>query len=78
MLRLMQILWPSFLMAALGTGLLFSMVDPDELIVFGFSLAGQRMAAYTCGFFMLWALGALAAGTTLWLSQSKPGSPPRR
>lgn len=67
MLRMMQILWPSFLMAVVGVGLLFSMLDPDELIVFGHSLAGERMAAYTCGFFILWALCASAAATSVWL-----------
>lgn len=72
MLRMMQILWPSFLMAAVGVGLLFSMVDPDDLIVFGHSLAGERMAAYTCGFFLVWALCATAAATSVWLCCSTP------
>lgn len=72
MLRLMQILWPSFLAATAGVGMLFSMVDPDEMIVFGYHLAGHRLAAYTCGFFLLWALCAAAAATSVWLTRSTP------
>lgn len=71
MLRAMQILWPSFLCAVVGVGLLFSMIDPDELIVFGRALEGHRLAAYGCGFFILWFLCAAAAATTLWLSRSE-------
>lgn len=69
MLRIMQILWPSFLMATVGVGILFSMVDPDDLIVFGHSLAGDRMAAYTVGFLVIWLLCAVSAATTMWLGR---------
>lgn len=72
MLRLMQILWPSFLAATAGVGVLFSMVDPDDMIVFGYPLAGHHLAAYTCGFLILWALCASAAATSVWLTRVPP------
>lgn len=74
MLRIMQILWPAFLMATVGVGLLFSMVDPDELVIFGQPMAGAHMSAYGCGFLMLWALCSVSAATTLWLAGNKPGT----
>jgi hypothetical protein len=63
---MMQVLWPSFLVATAAVGLVFSMVDPDELVFVGISLADSREAAYTVGFFLFWAMFALSSGLT-WL-----------
>ena len=63
---LMQVLWPSFLTAIVATGVFFSMVDPQELVLMGVSLAHSREGAYTAGFFVFWFLFALSSSLT-WL-----------
>ncbi len=63
---MMQVLWPSFLVATAAVGLVFSMVDPGELVFVGIHLADSREAAYTVGFFLFWGMFALSSGLT-WL-----------
>ena len=69
---LMQVLWPSFMVAIIGEGLLFSLIDPHELVVVGVHLADSREAAYTIGFFILWFLLALSSFITWWLACGEP------
>jgi hypothetical protein len=68
---MMQVLWPSFLMAAVAVGVFFSMIDPQELVVVGLHLADSREAAYTVGFFLFWILFAASSGLT-WLLANAP------
>lgn len=63
---MMQVLWPSFLMAAVSVGIVFSMIDPQELVFIGLHLADSREAAYTVGFFLFWGLFAASSALT-WL-----------
>ena len=67
--RAMTIVWPSFLMAGVLEGLVFSVVDPTELH-FGPSLIeASPQAVYTVAFLAFWAVlstsGALT--TLLWI-----------
>lgn len=73
---LMQVLWPSFLMAAVGVGVFFSMIDPQELVVVGLHLADSREAAYTVGFFLFWAMLAGSSALTWVLSNTLAGEAP--
>ncbi len=57
---LIPALWPSFALAAVATGVLFSAFDPHELMPFGESAAGGRLAVYSIGFFVLWFYSALS------------------
>ena len=64
--RTMTILWPSFLMAGVLEGLVFSVVDPSELRWFGHvPMQASPQAVYTLSFLAFWAListsGALTA-----------------
>ncbi len=62
MLRLtLSILWPSFVAAGIGIGIIFTLVDPMELVVLGEHVRASRTAIYSSGFFILWAIAALAA-----------------
>ena len=63
---LMQVLWPSFLVAIVAEGVFFSMVDPEELTLVGVTLAESRQAAYTVGFLVFWSLFSLSSALT-WL-----------
>jgi hypothetical protein len=64
---LMWVLWPSFIAAGVGVGILFTLVDPAELVILGYPLHVSRLAAYTMGFFMLWMLCAAASALTCFL-----------
>ena len=82
---LMQVLWPSFLMAAAGCGVFFSLFDPQQLEVFGVVIPPDRMTAYTTGFLAFWLLAAGSSWMTYLLTRSAspsdtvngaPGTPP--
>ncbi len=62
-----QILWPSFLCAAVGVGVIFTLVDPMELVVFGTHLHVSRLGIYSLGFLVLWAIAAAASAMTAFL-----------
>ena len=61
------VLWPAFLGAALGDGLLFTLIDPETIEVFGSPGGVSRKAAYTIGFFVFWFIIIGASLLTLWL-----------
>lgn len=65
---LMVILWPSFLTACVASGLLFSMVDPEQLILLDKRIQLSNLGVYTVGFFVFWLLGAISSGLTVLLS----------
>lgn len=65
--RLTAILWPSFLCAGVATMVLFAVVDPVELHAISFpDWHLSRMAGYSIGFFMFWAVTAASSYAT-WL-----------
>ncbi|WP_251864547.1 hypothetical protein [Achromobacter sp. Marseille-Q4962] len=63
---LMWILWPSFLAAAAGSALIFALIDPLDVTVFGHQPAG-RMGFYTVSFFVLWVMAGLSSALTAYL-----------
>lgn len=67
--RAMTILWPSFIMAGVLEGLVFSLVDPGELRFGNSPIDASPQAVYTVAFLAFWALlstsGALTA--LLWI-----------
>ena len=64
---LMWVLWPSFLAAGMGVGLVFTLVDPTELVVLGQPLHASRTAVYTLGFFILWVICAVSSALSCFL-----------
>lgn len=62
--RWMSIAWPAFLTAAILEMLVFALVDPEDLRLFGQPLPLSREGVYTLGFFAFWAVSAGAC----WLS----------
>jgi hypothetical protein len=64
---LMTILWPSFLMAGISVGIIFSLIDPGTLVVLGNSLELSNVVIYSIAFFIFWFLGAIASGLTALL-----------
>lgn len=69
----MIVLWPSFLAAALAEACFFALFDPEEL---GRLDDLGPMAIYGIGFFLFWALCALASMLTCYLARMPEGEPP--
>ena len=68
----MWVLWPSFLAAGLAEMAVFSIIDPDELVVFGQTVHASREAIYTIGFFLLWAICAVSSMITISVLPGRP------
>ena len=61
------VLWPAFLGAALADAVLFTLIDPETIMLFGVHPGVSRPSAYTVGFFVFWFIMIAASVTTLWL-----------
>ncbi len=81
--RVLQILWPAFLVAGVMEILLVAAFDPVEIRWFGGLLGWQPVAIYSVVFLALWGLVASAGALTVLLRLTAeeldrpPGSPPR-
>lgn len=68
--RLMWIAWPAFLVAGVLEMMVFSVVDPSDLVWFGHPLELSRQGVYTVAFFVFWACALVSSGLTTLLSRS--------
>jgi hypothetical protein len=68
--RLMWVLWPAFLVAAVAELLFFAAFDPADLRLFGVPVDVDRMPVYTLGFFFFWAATSVASALTVFLQRS--------
>ena len=68
--RLMWVLWPGFVMAIPTVGIVFTLVDPADLQLFGAPLALSRLGAYSLGFLFFGAVGATCSALTCFLQLS--------
>jgi len=64
---LMVVLWPAFLMACVSSGVIFSLVDPEEIVLLDNSIHLSSLGFYTLGFLVFWFLGSVASGITVLL-----------
>ncbi len=64
---MMGILWPSFLMASISVGIIFSLVDPETLLINGNNLELSNVVIYSIAFFIFWILCALSSALTALL-----------
>ena len=67
--KAMVVLWPAFIVAGVGTAMLFSALDPVDLRFVG-PLELERLPGYTIGFFFLWGLAAASSAFTSFLERS--------
>ena len=67
---LMWSLWPSFLISAIASLLIFTLLDPREISIFGYDMADDRTPFYTVAFFILWLVTAASSTLTLYLAAS--------
>jgi hypothetical protein len=68
--RMLWVLWPAFLVAAVAELLFFAAFDPADLHLFGVPIDLDRMPVYTVGFFLFWAATASASALTVFLQRS--------
>lgn len=64
------VLWPSFLVAGAAELAFFSVVNPQELYLFGEPVHYSRLATYSIGFFGFWLVCAASSILTLFLTRS--------
>ncbi|MES2631763.1 MAG: hypothetical protein V4669_02260 [Pseudomonadota bacterium] len=69
--RLMQVVWPAFIAACLLELVVFAMVDPAEVQWMGRSPGWSRQAVYAGGFFVFWAICAVASTLTAVLGRQE-------
>jgi hypothetical protein len=67
--RLIWILWPSFIVAAVAEAVFFTVFDPSDLAVFGGAHGLSRIAVYSLGFFLFWLFAAASSALTCYLQQ---------
>lgn len=70
MKKLMFILWPSFVVAGIAEGVFFTVIDPQELFLFGEPVHFSKIATYSIGFFGFWAVCAASSLMTCFLQTS--------
>jgi hypothetical protein len=64
------VLWPSFLMAGIGSAIVFAFIDPLDVAIFGY-IQLERQWLYAFGFFLFWAIGAGASALTQLIRPTK-------
>ena len=60
-------LWPSFLVAGMAEGLLFTVINPQDLLFFGHHPDIADEGIYTIGFFAIWIFCAISSALTAYI-----------
>jgi hypothetical protein len=68
----MWVLWPSFLMAGVASAIVFALVDPLDVAIFGY-IRLERDFLYASGFFFFWLIAAGASALTLFMAPAADG-----
>lgn len=76
--RLIGILWPSFVAAGMAEVVFFTLVDPQELYLFGAPVRFSPLATYSIGFFAFWAVCAASSALTCLIIAASGRPPPSR
>lgn len=70
MSKLYFVLWPSFLVAGIAEIIFFTVIDPQDLYLFGQPVHFSSLATYSIGFFAFWALCAASSLATCFFQRS--------
>jgi hypothetical protein len=68
--RWMWIAWPAFLVAAMLEMMVFAVLDPDTLSLFGERVGWSRYTVYSITFFIFWFMMMLCSALTVLLARS--------
>lgn len=66
--KCIAVLWPSFLVAIVATGLFFSAFDPADLYPFGEDTEVSRLGIYSIGFLFFWLISTISGIGTLYFA----------
>ena len=66
--KCIAVLWPSFLVAIVATGLFFSAFDPADLYPFGKDTEISRLGVYSIGFLFFWLISTISGIGTLYFA----------
>lgn len=66
------VLWPSFLLAGLGSAIVFAFIDPLDVVIFG-HIQLEREWLYAIGFFLFWLIAAASSVLTLFIRPGRDG-----
>lgn len=69
-MKLIQVLWPSFLVAGIAEIIFFTVVNPQELYFFGVPVHYSEVATYSIGFFGFWLVCAASSLATLFFQRT--------
>ena len=69
MMKWIQVLWPSFLLAGVGALVFFTVIDPQALYFLGEEVHYSSLATYTIGFAAFWLLCAGSSLLTVFLQK---------
>lgn len=72
--QIIWILWPSFLVAAIAEGLLFTVIHPEDILLFGEPIALSNEGIYTLGFLIIWFFCATSSALSFFVLPKKEGS----
>jgi hypothetical protein len=64
------VLWPSFIVAIVASGVFFSAFNPRDLIPYTLDIEISALAAYSIGFFLFWLLALLSSLGTMYFTIS--------
>jgi hypothetical protein len=70
--RIFFILWPAFIAAGLAEVAFFTLIDPQELYLFGEPVHYSKTATYSLGFLGFWA--ACIASSTMTYFLQRPAA----
>lgn len=70
MQKLIQVLWPSFIVAGMVEVIFFTVINPRELYLFGEPVYLDPLATYSIGFFAFWLICAASSLTTVYFQRS--------
>jgi hypothetical protein len=68
--QVISVLWPSFLVAIVASGVFFSAFNPVDLIPFDLDIDISPLAAYSIGFFLFWIFAIISSTGTLYFTIS--------
>jgi hypothetical protein len=68
--QVISVLWPSFLVAIVASGVFFSAFNPVDLIPFNLDIDVSPLAAYSIGFFLFWIFAIISSTGTLYFTIS--------
>jgi hypothetical protein len=68
--RIMWVLWPAFLVAAVAEMLFFAVFDPGDIVLFGNPVELSATTTYSLFFFFFWAICSASSALTCFLQRS--------